>query len=481
MKTLLNRRDVVSMAGTAAASLVFPSLARSTQNQRPNVLFIAVDDLRPQLKCYGHHQMISPSIDQLAHDGVQFMRTYCNVPVCGASRASLMTGLRPQRERFLGYSTRKDEDAPNAVSLPRYCRENGYHTISNGKVYHHRDDDRNAWSETPWFPKPRERGNWRNYLTTENQAITQQTDNGRGPAFEIADVDDGAYFDGQIAQRTIDDLRRLKQRNNPFFLATGFLKPHLPFNAPRRFWDMYDEDDLDMADNPFRPKNAPDSAMHNWGELRNYYGIPPSGPLSDDMARTLVHGYYACTTYTDSLIGSVLDELQALGLHENTIVMLWGDHGWNLQEHGLWCKHSNFETSLHVPMIVRAPGIPSGQKTAGLTEFVDSYPSLCELMGLPVPAHCEGSSFVPLMENSQRAWKPAVFSRYFKGDSVKTDRYRYTEWTNDEGYAYDSMLYDHKYDPMENINVVNQPDYADARDSMKQWLVDGWQAARPVG
>ncbi len=479
MRSTINRRHALQTLGITAGSIAFPSIIKSAEQQKPNVLFIAIDDLRPQLKCYGHHQMISPHIDGLAHEGIQFTQAYCQVPVCGASRASLLSGLRPNRNRFLGYSTKKDEDAPDALSLPHHFKQQGYHTVSNGKIYHHRTDDIEAWTEEPWKPKRREGGSWRNYLNPENIEISNNSHNQRGPAYEIGEAGDFDYFDGRIAKRSMIDLQRLKDKDEPFFLATGFLKPHLPFNAPKRFWDMYNEDDLDMADNPFRPKNAPDSALHNWGELRNYYGIPQDGDLSEEMARTLVHGYYACTTYADFLVGELLAELKRLELDENTIVILWGDHGWNLQEHGLWCKHCNFETSLHVPMIVKAPGFSGDKKTPALTEFIDIYPSLCDLAGLPVPEHCEGTSFVPLMEQPEREWKPAVFSRFYKGDSVKTERYRFTEWTDDDGDTYAKMLYDHKYDPMENINVVDQADYGEAVKEMQNWLEKGWKAARP--
>ncbi|MHC4657042.1 MAG: sulfatase/phosphatase domain-containing protein [Planctomycetota bacterium] len=214
---------------------------------------------------------------------------------------------------------------------------------------------------------------------------------------------------------------------------------------------------IDLADNPFRPKGAPDAALHNWGELRAYVGIPPKGSLSSDLARTLIHGYYACVSYTDAQIGRVLSELDRLGLRKNTIVVLWGDHGWNLGEHGLWCKHCNFETSLHSPLIVTAPGIKAGQKTNALTEYLDIYPSLCRLCDLSLPAHLQGKSFVPLMKKPNLPWKEAVFSRYYNGDSVKTDRYRYTEWHRKNGTRYARMLYDHKTDPHENVNISELP------------------------
>jgi arylsulfatase A-like enzyme len=449
-KSIYTRRDFVKAVGLGATTLGMPRSLLAASKKRPNVLFIAVDDLRPQLGCYGHEQMISPSIDKLSSEGVTFLRSYCQVPVCGASRASLLTGTRPTANRFLGYSTWAEKDLPGALSVAEHFRNNGYHTISNGKVFHHRNDCRNSWSEDPWRPK----GAWLNYLLEENKQLVDQNAKRRGPAYEAAEVADNAYFDGQIADKGISDLRRMKRQNKPFFLALGFLKPHLPFNAPKKYWDMYEAEDIDLADNPFRPKGAPDAALHNWGELRSYYGIPPKGPLSEELAHKLVHGYYACVSYTDAQIGRVVDELDRLGLRDNTVIILWGDHGWNLGEHGLWCKHCNFETSLHSPLIVTGPGISAGKKSNALTEYLDIYPSLCEMCNLALPDHLQGRSFVPLLKNPNMSWKKAVFSRFYKGDSVKTDRYRYTEWRGKDGGVYARMLYDHKLDPAENTNVA---------------------------
>lgn len=425
----------------------------SVEQQKPNVLFIAVDDLRPELSFYGKSQIISPNLDQLASQSLVFERAYCQVPVCGASRASLLTGLRPTRNRFLGYATRVSEDAPDALTLPQHFKDNGYHTISNSKIFHHRNDMAQSWSEAPWHPN-RQGANWRNYVLEENINITKTNGNSRGPSYEIADVADSAYYDGMTALKTIDDLERLSQMNKPFFLAAGFLKPHLPFNAPEKYWNMYDEETIELATNDYRPENAPDAAMHNWGELRNYSDIPRAGRLTDEKARKLVHGYYACISYTDAQIGKVLDALDDLGLAKNTIVILWGDHGWNLREHSLWCKHANFETTLHAPLIVKVPGVEGGFRTSALTEFVDIYPSLCELASLSVPRHVEGQSFVPLLSDPDQPWKSHTVSKYYDGFSVKDDRYRYTEWSDSTGSVYARMLYDHENDPSENINIA---------------------------
>ena len=470
-----------------SVSLIFFFLGCSRQGnkmnqpeeRRPNVLFIAVDDLRPQLNCYGYSQMISPNIDRMAQQGLLFSRAYCQVPVCGASRASLLTGLRPTRNRFLDYDTRVAEEVPDALTLPMHFKNNGYYTISNGKVFHHLNDMSDSWSEKPWHPiQTDSTKNWLDYALEENLIFASQNSSGRGPAYEMADVADTAYFDGKIAKKTISDLQRLKDQDQPFFLAVGFMKPHLPFNAPKKYWDLYEPDDLVMAPNPFRPEGAPDAAMHNWGELRNYNNIPEKGPLSAEMSRKLVHGYYACVSYTDAQIGKLLDAIEALDLADNTIVILWGDHGWNLGEHGLWCKHCNFETSLRAPLMIKVPGIEGGKQTNALTEFVDIYPSLCELTGLPVPHHLQGMSFVPLLTNPDQPWKEYAFSKWFNGFSIKNDRYRYTEWSRKDSNAvteYARMLYDHVTDSLENHNIAEGPQNQELIRQMSDRLRQEWK------
>jgi arylsulfatase A-like enzyme len=352
----------------------------------------------------------------------------------------------------VGYDTWAEKDAPGAVSLPEQFLKNGSLTISNGKVFHHRTDIRSSWSEEPWNPADKA-GSFLNYLTDENHRLLN-SGNKRGLPYEIADVDDNAYFDGQIAAKTIEDLKRLKKEGKPFFLAAGFLKPHLPFNAPKKYWDLYPEGSVHLPSNYSRPEGAPDAAIHNFGELRSYYQIPAEGPVSDKMALQLIRGYYACVSYTDAQIGRVLNALEELGLAGNTIVVLWGDHGWQLGEHSLWCKHANFKTSLNAPLIVTAPGFKGNRKTDALVEFIDIYPTLCDLASLEKPSQLQGQSFVPLMDNPHLPWKSAVYSRFSNGESVKTPRYLYTEWFDKAGKSYASMMYDHQADPAENRNIV---------------------------
>jgi arylsulfatase A-like enzyme len=293
---------------------------------------------------------------------------------------------------------------------------------------------------------------------------------------------DKAYSDGAIAEEAIRIMQQVKDK--PFFLAVGFLKPHLPFIAPKKYWDLYQPENIPMAANPFPPKNAPRQAMSNWGELRAYSDIPETGPLTDQQKRTLKHGYYACVSYVDAQIGRLLDELDRLKLRDRTIIILWGDHGWKLGEHGGWCKHTNFENDAHAPLICSAPG----QKAAGgsskrLVEFVDIYPSLCDLAKLPLPAHLEGSSFAPLLDAPDQPWKKAAFSQYPRGRNVmgysmRTDRYRFTRWLQADGTEIATELYDHHNDPQENVNTAATPENVSVVEQLRQQLKAGWRAER---
>jgi len=509
------RRDFLSLAGRAAASSALaPALLhaapRTARKKRPNVLFIAVDDLRPQLGCYGAKHIRSPNIDRLASRGLLFRRAYCQQAVCGATRASLLSGMRPDSSKVHGNSTPLATIHENLRTLPKHFKLSGYETVSLGKIYHHRrKDDPEGWTTPEWSP----RGDWvgRGYLSEKGKAVCRQETErinklvaeavkkapnradaarlrrryrpGRGPAYEYADVPDNAYPDGVIAEKAVRELRRLKGR--PFFLAVGFVKPHLPFNAPKKYWDMYKPSSIKLADNPFAPKGAPRIALTNWGELRNYIGMPKKGPVTDAQARDLIRGYYACVSYTDALVGQVIDELDRLHLRENTVIILWGDHGWKLGEHGAWCKHTNFELDARVPMILSAPGGKgAGKRTDALVEFVDIYPTLSELCGLDVPKHCEGTSMVPLLADPNRKWKSAAFSQYPRGRimgySMRTDRYRFTRWQDRRtGKAVAIELYDHRTDPAENVNVAAKPGNAELVKRLSAQLTAGWKAARP--
>ena len=378
-----------------------------------------------------------------------------------------MTGVRPTAQRFVTFTARADEEAPWAKTLNTHFKDNGYRTGSLGKVFHAKNDSAAGWSDAPWRP------NLPAYQLSAN--LPQKDQKHRGPPTESAPVADDAYGDGLIANTAIERLKTLAaEPDQPFFLAVGFYKPHLLFVAPQRYWDLSPPKSIKLPENYKLPEDAPAESAHTWGELRAYEGIPKKGPIDDATALNLIRGYYACVSYTDAQIGKVLAELDRLGLAENTIVVLWGDHGWNLGDHTYWNKHSTFESSMRIPLMVRAPGITGGTHTAGLTESIDLYPSLCELTGLPIPATAEGKSFVPLLRFPDRPWADAAVGRFVHGDTIRTDRYRYTEYRDNRGAGLrqSDMLYDHDTDALENHNISHQPALAETVKALNQALQD---------
>ncbi len=469
----LPRRTVLFFLAPVLLSVLLSVLvgaAGRAESTRPNVLFIAVDDLRPQLSCYGKSFMQTPNFDALARRSVLFERAYCMVPTCGASRASLMTSLRPNPRRFVSYTARADKEAPQAITLNTVFKQNGYTTISLGKVFHFPDDNQAGWSEKPWRPSGNDYQNQQaeRAAIAEHRAKYPDRKNVRGMPFESADAADEAYRDYQTASKAMEHLKEFGQSKEPFFLAVGFFKPHLPFCAPKRFWDLYDYDTIDLPENDYPPQDAPEGAVHTSGELRAYASIPPSGAVDRETARHLIHGYYACVSFIDAQLGRLLASLDENGLADNTIIVLWGDHGWQLGEHAMWNKHSCFETSMHTPLFVSAPGIVQGARTAALTEFIDIYPSLCELAQIPIPDHVEGTSLVPVLRNPDQAGKAAAVGRFQLGDTIRTEHLRYSEYRDDKGAGKltGRMLYDHRVDPDENINVVDRADLRSTVDAI---------------
>lgn len=449
-------------------AFLIPVLCISCAAEKPgNVLFIIVDDLRPELNCYGNPVIHSPHIDQLASEGILFKNAYSNVPVCGASRASFLTGLRPTRDRFLTFYAAAEEDAPGVVSIPQYFKNNGYTTISNGKVFHNQDDHAGAWDINR---RPDSPGRPFDYYLPESRNKEQ---NKRGKAYEAPEAHDSVYNDGKIAALAVDDLRKLKESGKPFFMAVGFWKPHLPFNAPKKYWDLY-EGKVSLPDNNYVPENAPKISIHNSGELRNYDGIPAKGPVSDSVARTLIHGYYACVSYVDAQIGRVLQELKDLGLDENTHVVLIGDHGYNLLEHTLWCKHSNYKTSLRSAMIVKSPRAEAGGISNQFVEFVDIFPSLIELTGLKPLDHLQGQSFAGQLADPDEEAGGFAISKFTTGVTLSTPDYAFTQWLDEDLQARAEMLYDHRKDPEENRNVSGAPEYQAVKDSLRGVLRKEW-------
>lgn len=436
----------------------------SAQVEQPlkNVLFIMVDDLRPELNIYGQSHIKSPNIDALASEGVTFNRAYCNVPVCGASRASILSGLRPTETRFLRYNASINEAGPKTQNIVEYFNERGYQTISNNKITHLKNDIK-TWDEE-WHPKD---VTWRNYQDPINRNLDQNKK--PAAAYERLDIDDSAYFDAQTADKTIEDLKRLKSENSNFFLAVGFVKPHLPFTAPKKYWDLYDVDSIQLPKQSTFPETAPEIAKHSWGELRHYKDIPNKGPIPEQLAKTLIHAYFASVSFVDAQIGRVIDALDDLNLRDNTVVVLVGDHGWSLSEHGLWAKHSNFEVALQVPLIISDPEFPKNRKTNSIAELVDLYPTLCNVTQGEKPSHLQGNSLVSSLQNPDKIYKSTALARWQKGETLIKDNYFYTEWTL-KSNRIQRMLYDHSIDPDETVNLAELKRYNILVDTMSRKL-----------
>jgi arylsulfatase A-like enzyme len=349
--------------------------------------------------------------DQFAKEAVVFNRAYCNVPVCGASRASLLTSILPTKNRFIDYRAKAQEDVPNAKTLPSLFKEAGYTSISNGKIFHYNKDVQEAsWSENPWMPKG---GHRVSYDPTTNNVVMKS---GNGRVYEAPDVADSSYPDYKIAQKTISDLRRFKKSGESFFMACGFFRPHMPFYAPKKYWDMYDRDAIEIADNRHLPENAP-KTLRGSTEFKTY-SFGDYKPNTEAFHKMMRHGYYACVSYVDQMVGEVLKELETLGLAENTIVVLWGDHGWHLGEHEFWGKHNTLHNALQVPLIVKVPGKAKGQHTEAMVESVDIYPTICDLANIKAPDYIMGKSFTSVLDNPKQSFRKNVYARFKKADAI---------------------------------------------------------------
>jgi len=521
----MDRREFLKVMGASGVSIGLSGLMGCGQqyissNKKPNVLFIAVDDLRPELNCYGENIVHSPNIDRIAREGVRFNRAYCQEAICGPSRASLLTGMRPDSIGVVENNTYFRDTVPDVTTLPGHFANNGYTTVGIGKVYHDRQDDKASWNRkaaSPPRPKPYPVMGYQlpetiEYFKVKHKEIREKYGDsfvyslGSGPAWEAADIPDNMYNDGYYTDRALATLDEIK--DGPFFLAVGFRKPHLPFNAPKKYWDLYDPADINLADNPFAPADAPSMGLHGSFELRTRKDIPKAGDIGDEQARKLIHAYLACVSYIDAQIGMILDKLDRLGLRDNTIIMLWGDHGWHLGEHGIWGKATNYEIATRVPLIVSAPGMSRNTDSDALVELVDMYPTLSDLADLPLPDHLEGKSFAPVLKNPNRPWKKAAYSQFpcpalrewaanplskemrttffgplleqleqkmekenpsgfdrdlyenhLMGYTMRTDQYRLVLWLDYRDPKKEPIaieLYDLKADPDENTNLAKQ-------------------------
>lgn len=481
----------------------------------PNFLFIAVDDLRPTLGCYGDPHAITPNIDRWAGEAALFRRAYCQQAVCNPSRASLMTGMRPDTIGVWDLSSQFREELPSnlqdlpqfckgthfrarrpdVVTLPEFLKHQGYDTRSVGKIYHGspKTEDPQSWSAPAEgnFRKT-DLGTHSGFYALEHNLHAPDIKGPKRDATEIADVPDNAYVDGQVTDIALQRMRELAAKPDPFFLAVGFRKPHLPFCAPKKYWDLYDRAALAEPDHPDRPTGVPDIALHDNRELRGYRDIPKEGPLTPEKIAELRHGYYACVSFMDAQVGRVLDELEQLGLADNTIVSFYGDHGYHLGEKGLWCKTTNYELDTNAPLMVSVPGGQiRGVRSGALCEFVDIYPTLVEAAGFTPPEHLEGCSLTPLFTDPDRPWKKAAFSQFPRpwryhgepevmGYSIRTPRYRYTEWQRFRSREVLAReLYDHDLDTAELKNLADQATSEPVVAELSNLLNAGWEAALP--
>lgn len=434
---------------------------------RPNILLVIIDDMRPELGCYGSSIAVTPNLDAFAEQAVLFEHAIVGAPVCGASRASMFSGLRPTEDRFTNYDSRIDEEAPEATHLQCVLAEAGYVTGSNGKILHHPYDGRACWTRPVWKPAT---ARFMDVVMPESQTLGATT--GHGPAYERA-PNEAVYMDQRTLSKTLQDLQELAARPDsapPFFLGMGIFKPHLPFTAHEMFWDLYDPQTVGLAENRFAPEGAPWQAMHNYGELRNYGNIPDKGPLSDSLQLMLRHGYLASLSFADAVFGRTMEELDRLGLAESTVVVVLGDHGWQLGEHDLWAKHALFQTSLRTPLLVRLPGQSSAKRISTVVETLDLYPTLCSWAGARPPEGTSGVDLMPLILGETKAHPPA-YSRWGRGETVTTEQFSWTEFRSPEtGEVEGAMLFDLVSDPDENTNVQGVPDLSSIRRQLELTL-----------
>ncbi len=526
-----------------ASDAVDDTTSTKESSRKPNILFIAIDDLRPELGCYGSKIAVTPKLDAIANDGLLFDRAYCQQAICRPSRASLMTGMRPESTGLFHNYVSLRELQPDILTLPQHLIAHGYDTAYVGKIFHQGDtDEAKSWSRIaakriPGIKKPQgpyrlaenvklRADNFKKMFEKYGEAARRGL--GSGPAFEKADVPDHAYPDGYNTLLAIDTLKKMAQTGKPFFLGMGYKLPHLNWCAPAKYWHLYAPETIPMASETTAPKNGATMGLHASFELRTRSNIPKYGPIKPPLARTLKHAYLASTSYVDAQIGLLAKTLDELDIRDNTIIIVWGDHGWHLGDMGVWGKATNYEIATRVPFMIWTPNMKTrGETSAALVELVDIFPTLCELTGVPVPKHLEGHSFVPLLDQPHRPWKQAAFSQYpnpalrewaanplsdemrqtwfgplikdveqriidqqgstwdrelfekhLMGYTMRTDRYRLVAWRDHRDTAADPLfveLFDHESDPNETQNVASEnPELV--RQLLRQ-MRDGWKAA----
>lgn len=454
----------------------------SRVKDKPNILFIAVDDLRPELGCYGNKIVKSPNIDRLAKEGTLFENHYVHVPTCGASRFSLLTGMLPRSIGHLSnmviadsLSTKSERNSPE--SFVHQLRQNGYYTLGIGKISHMPDGYVYGYQEPisqikemplSWDEFNFDHGQWgtgHNAFFGYADGTNRNDLNKQVKPYEAADVPDEGYPDGLTSRLAVQKLKELGKQEKPFFMAVGFFKPHLPFNAPKKYWDLYDASQIPLSKTPGLPHNVNVASLHGSGEFNQYALGSEKASLSDNVsdtyARTLRHAYYACVSYTDAQIGKLLDELKNQGLDKNTIIILWGDHGWHLGDQRVWGKHTLNQKSLRSPLIIKIPKQSQSQSINNVVSTIDIYPTILDLCQVDISNKTDGNSLSPLIRNPSMKWEYPNYAYFRKGISMRTDKYRLTKYYRSEQPNLE--LYNLETDPYEMSNVVDQyPDLVDA-------------------
>lgn len=451
--------------------------------ERFNVLFLTCDDLRPSLGCFADPHAATPHLDRFATEGMRFERNYCQVPICNPSRSSYLTGRRPDTTRVWTNAPNKFREAlPDVVTLPQYFKEHGYHTQSVGKVFCNFCPDPVSWT----VPEFDQKHSW-----FHKYAVEKPKTDAKGVASECAAVPDEAFPDGKVANAAVEALAKIKDR--PFFLGVGFWKPHMPYNAPQKHWDLYDRSELATPLPAQPPVHVPARSIHDFRELRAYQDVPDQGPLSPELIARLRHGFYAAVSHLDAMVGRVLEALDANGLADRTIVVFMPDHGIHMGEQGLWSKGTLFELDVNVPLIVRYPGQNHrGTATRALTESIDMHPTVIDLAGLPQRSDLEGTSLRPVLEDPACPWKRAAFSQRARfaqqGDrtpqtmqiSIRTDRWRLSEWIDWETKEpFETELYDYSQEAVETVNVAGNPENSELISDLRRQLNAGWKVAMP--
>jgi len=453
------------------------------QKEKPNVLVFYVDDLRAELGCYGSETAITPNIDKLASEGVQFNKAYVQQAICAPSRMSTLTGLRPETLGIYSIFTPLRKVHKEVVSMPQLFKKNGYKTVSIGKVYHHSSDDKKEWST--YFSKEAN-----SYIKPENIALLKRLKAEgikpfKGPAYEDADVVDEAYKDGRVSKYAIETLHKIK--DDKFLMFVGLSKPHLPFNAPKKYWDLHDKNKFKIPSRN-KPEGMYSLALSKWGELKGYHGIPKKGDLDDELTRKLIHGYHASVSFIDAQVGKVMQTLEELDLRKNTMVIFMSDHGYKIGEYGAWCKHSNVEIDVRVPLIISRETNykkrKTGKTSGALVENVDIFPTIVDLCGLESPK-LEGKSIVPLLNKPNKKWDEVATSVYARGKKIMgvtaTDgKWRYTEWRNSITHEIlEAELYEHKNSLLSFVNLYGNKKYEKVEQRMKILLETKFPRNKP--